>query len=261
MSTVQFGIFSYRTQNHVAKRKRRISAREQDPHRAREAKKYSNPIPSREYILQLLEESGPLDRDAVATALSLKSDDDLEALRRRLKAMCRESQTHRPIRYLSLADHARWAPALLEGWVPDGAVVAFDAIDRIAGQRDWERAILAVFHELQDTGGVFAAAADAAPSGCPWALADLGSRLGWGGVYALAPLDDEGKLRALQARAARRGLALSDPVARYLMARQARHPAHLFAVLDTLDRAALAAQRRLTIPLVRVLLDEADRAH
>jgi DnaA family protein len=178
-----------------------------------------------------------------------------------LKAMCRESQTHRPIRYLSLADHARWAPALLEGWVPDGAVVAFDAIDRIAGQRDWERAILAVFHELQDTGGVFAAAADAAPPGCAWALADLGSRLGWGGVFALAPLDDEGKLRALQARAARRGLTLSDPVARYLMARQARHPAHLFAVLDTLDRAALAAQRRLTIPLVRVLLDEADRAH
>jgi len=178
-----------------------------------------------------------------------------------LKALCRESQAHRPIRYLCLADHARWAPELLDDWVPAGAVVAFDAIDRIAGRRDWERAILAVFHELQDTGGVFAAAADAAPTGCAWALADLGSRLGWGGVFALAPLDDDGKLQALQARAARRGLTLSEPVARYLMARQARHPAHLFAVLDTLDREALAAQRRLTIPLLRALLDDADRTH
>ncbi|MFZ5534365.1 MAG: DnaA regulatory inactivator Hda [Pseudomonadota bacterium] len=178
-----------------------------------------------------------------------------------LKALCRESQAHRPIRYLCLANHARWAPELLDDWVPAGAVVAFDAIDCIAGQRDWERAILAVFHELQDTGGVFAAAADAAPTGSAWALADLGSRLGWGGVFALAPLDDESKLRALQMRAARRGLTLSEPVARYLMAREARHPAHLFAVLDTLDRAALAAQRRLTIPLLRALLDDADRTH
>lgn len=178
-----------------------------------------------------------------------------------LKALCRDSQAHRPIRYLCLTGHARWAPALLEGWAPPGAVVALDAIDRIAGQRAWERAILALFHELQDTGGVFAAAADAAPTGCAWALADLGSRLGWGGVYGLTALDDEGKLRALQMRAARRGLMLTEPVARYLMARQARHPAHLFAVLDTIDRAALAAQRRLTIPLLRALLDDADRSH
>ena len=178
-----------------------------------------------------------------------------------LKALCRESQAHRPIRYLCLADAARWAPALLDGWAPPGAVVAVDAIDHIAGQRDWERALLALFHELQDSGGVFAAAADVAPSGCAWALADLGSRLGWGGVYGLTPLDHEGKLRALQARAARRGLILAEPVARYLMAREARHPAHLFAVLDTLDREALAAQRRLTIPLLRALLGEADRTH
>jgi len=76
----------------VAKPKRSTGARTQDPHRAREAKKYTNPIPSREFILQLLEENGPLDRDGVAGALSLQSDDDLEALRRRLKAMCRDGQ-------------------------------------------------------------------------------------------------------------------------------------------------------------------------
>jgi ribonuclease R len=76
----------------VAKRKRGTSTRAQDPHRAREAKKYSNPIPSREYILQVVEDKGPLNYDAVASALSLTSEEDLEALRRRLKAMARDGQ-------------------------------------------------------------------------------------------------------------------------------------------------------------------------
>ena len=55
-------------------------------------------------------------------------------------------------------------------------------------------------------------------------------------------------------RAQRRGFTLSNAVARYLMTRQARHPAHLFAVLDSLDRGTLAARRRLTIPLLRELM-------
>lgn len=177
-----------------------------------------------------------------------------------LKALCRDSQVHRPVRYLCLDQHAQWRPELLEGWAPVCAVVALDGIDRIAGKRDWEAAILALYHEVQETGGVFAAAAAKPPAGYPWALADLASRLGWGGVFGLQPLDDEGKLRALQMRAERRGLALSDTVGRYLLAREARHPAHLFAILDSLDREALAAQRRLTIPLLRALMARADAA-
>jgi len=140
-------------------------------------------------------------------------------------------------------------------------VVALDAIDQIAGQRAWERVILALYHEIQDSGGVFVAAAAQPPAGYPWALADLASRLGWGGVYALSPLDDAGKLAALQMRARRRGFTLTDAVARYLLARETRHPAHLFAVLDNLDRETLAAQRRLTIPLLRALMAAREVEH
>jgi DnaA family protein len=171
-----------------------------------------------------------------------------------LKALCREAQGHRPVRYLPLDGHAEWHPALMDGWAPAGAVGAFDAIDQIAGQREWERAILTLYHDTQDSGGVFVAAAAQAPGGCPWALADLRSRLGSGGIYGLSPLDDAGKLQALQMRARRRGFTLTDAVARYLLARETRHPAHLFAVLDNLDRETLAAQRRLTIPLLRALM-------
>ncbi len=76
----------------MAKIKRNSSSRNQDPHRAREQKKYANPIPSREFIIQVLEQDGPLDYDQVATALKLSGDEPLEALRRRLKAMARDGQ-------------------------------------------------------------------------------------------------------------------------------------------------------------------------
>ncbi len=65
----------------------------QDPYAQREAEKYENPIPSRELILQLIEHAGlPLGREEIAEAFALESEDQLEALRRRLRAMERDGQ-------------------------------------------------------------------------------------------------------------------------------------------------------------------------
>jgi ribonuclease R len=64
-----------------------------DPYAQREAEKYENPIPSRELILQLIEQAGkPLVRKDIASCFNLESEDDLEALRRRLRAMERDGQ-------------------------------------------------------------------------------------------------------------------------------------------------------------------------
>jgi ribonuclease R len=64
-----------------------------DPYAQREAEKYENPIPSRELILSALEHAGkPLSRVDIAQAFSLDNEDDLEALRRRLRAMERDGQ-------------------------------------------------------------------------------------------------------------------------------------------------------------------------
>ena len=65
----------------------------QDPFAQREAEKYEQPIPSRELILKLLEKLGkPLRRQQIAQQFALDSDADLEALRRRLRAMERDGQ-------------------------------------------------------------------------------------------------------------------------------------------------------------------------
>ena len=64
-----------------------------DPYAQREAAKYEQPIPSRELILQLIEQRGkPIGRKQIAESFSLESEDQLEALRRRMRAMERDGQ-------------------------------------------------------------------------------------------------------------------------------------------------------------------------
>lgn len=66
---------------------------ENDPHASREAAKYDNPIPSREFIAEVLNSApGPLTYDDLAYKLALTTDDNREALRRRLIAMERDGQ-------------------------------------------------------------------------------------------------------------------------------------------------------------------------
>jgi len=64
-----------------------------DPNAEREAARYSRPIASRDALLRLLHDAAePMSYDEVAAALEFTHEDDLEALRRRLKAMVRDGQ-------------------------------------------------------------------------------------------------------------------------------------------------------------------------
>ncbi|MFA7633747.1 MAG: ribonuclease R [Thiohalomonadaceae bacterium] len=67
--------------------------RHQDPFQEREAQKYANPIPSREFIMQLLEDQGvPLNYQEIVKTLDLQEAEQLDALTRRLRAMERDGQ-------------------------------------------------------------------------------------------------------------------------------------------------------------------------
>lgn len=64
-----------------------------DPHADREAQKYDNPIQSREFILKHLKERGaPATHETLCQELGQESEEGIEALRRRLIAMCRDGQ-------------------------------------------------------------------------------------------------------------------------------------------------------------------------
>jgi len=64
-----------------------------DPHAAREARKYEQPITSREALSDFISDSdGPLTAEDIARALGLTAPDRFEALTRRLAAMVRDGQ-------------------------------------------------------------------------------------------------------------------------------------------------------------------------
>ena len=66
---------------------------DKDPHAQREASKYDNPIHSREYILAHLKERGaPATHETLCAEFGFESEESIEALRRRLIAMCRDGQ-------------------------------------------------------------------------------------------------------------------------------------------------------------------------
>ena len=102
-------------------------------------------------------------------------------------------------------------------------------------------------------------AAQAPPALLPWALPDLGSRCAAGAVFQLRVLDEAEQHAALQLRARLRGLELPDETLQWLQRRLPRDMRTLYELLDTLDEAALAAQRRLTVPFIREVLRAARR--
>jgi DnaA family protein len=118
-----------------------------------------------------------------------------------------------------------------------------------------QQALFNAINAAREGGPAVLAAGDAPPARLAL-REDLRTRLGWGLVYQLKALTDSDKLLYLQAEAARRGLALADEVALYLLNHLPRDLGSLHAVLDRLDRHALARQRALTLPLVREALSK-----
>lgn len=162
-------------------------------------------------------------------------------------------QAGRRAAYIPCDPAAALPPGVLEG-LGDLDLVCLDDVDLTAGQSPWEAALFRLFEDLRQVGGRLVVAGSVPAAAAPYALPDLASRLRSGVVLRVQALDDEGRLAALQARARFRGLELPAETGRYLLGRIDRHAASLFQLLDQLDRAALAAQKRLTIPFVREFL-------
>ena len=155
--------------------------------------------------------------------------------------------------YLPLADLAKYGTQLLDN-VEFCDLVCLDDVAAVLGQPEWEEALFHAFNRLRDAGKQLLIAANAAPRKLPIKLPDLQSRLSLALVFQLHELSDDEKLRALQLRASRRGLRLSDDVGRFILARSVRSMTVLFDTLEQLDTASLQAQRKLTIPFLKEAL-------
>lgn len=158
--------------------------------------------------------------------------------------------------FLPLADLAATGPAMLEG-LDSRQLVCIDDVDSVAGNDAWERGLFVLCNGLIEAGHHLVVSAPAAPRESGIVLADLRSRLQRLATFHIQELDEASRMEALQLRASHRGLELPADTARFLMARSRRDMRSLYELLDKLDLEALRAQRRLTIPFVKSVLESA----
>lgn len=164
------------------------------------------------------------------------------------------SQGNHSAVYLPLDFLKEWGTASLEG-LEDQAFIAIDDIDTIAADKDWEEALFHLYNRVRDNGKtILLIAGKKSPSALTIQLPDLRSRLAWGLVLYINELSDELKIIALQQHALKRGFELPKTVALFLINRCARSMHALYQILDRLDEASLAAQRKITLPFVKSIL-------
>jgi len=152
--------------------------------------------------------------------------------------------------YVSLAD-AEFSAELIDSL--DGYnLVALDDIHTVAGVPEWERGLFNLVNFSREAGGRLLFSADAAPSVDSWKLPDLMSRLSWGPVIKLHPLDDGSVRRTIRQAAEQRGMRVDDEAVNYLLTRYQRDLGSLLAALGKLDVASIAEGRaRITVPFLK----------
>jgi DnaA-homolog protein len=170
-----------------------------------------------------------------------------------LQAVCVQASESQRAGYFPLGDLSALGVGVLEG-LPALDCLCFDDIDRVVGQPEWERALFGVFREMDERGARLVVSAQSPPALLAWTLPDLGSRFAASAVFQLRALEDSEQQEALQLHAQARGFELPDETARWLQRRYPRDMHTLHNLLDTLDEAALVAQRRLTVPFIRSVL-------
>jgi DnaA family protein len=135
-------------------------------------------------------------------------------------------------------------------------LAALDGLESIAGVDEDERALFDFHNRARAAGMTIVYAAQVAPDALPLRLPDLHSRLSQCTRITLRGLDDEGRRAVLRDRANRRGLELDAAALDWLLLRVDRNVGELAGLLDRLDRESLAAQRRITVPFLRQVLEQ-----
>lgn len=135
-------------------------------------------------------------------------------------------------------------------------LLALDGIEAIAGRREDEVALFDTHNRARQAGIAVIYAARENPDELKLTLPDLRSRLSQCTRIVLTPLDDDGRAQVLRQRAQRRGLALEEAALEWMLKRMDRDLGGLTQLLDKLDRASLAAQRRITVPFLKRTIDD-----
>lgn len=168
-----------------------------------------------------------------------------------LQASCNlAAKNQRTVCYLTQSEIIGQSADIFDG-LEQIELICLDDIDTWLIDSDWETALFDLINRVRENNGCLMLASAHSPDENFVKLPDLRSRLSWGPVFHLQDLSDKAKYQALSYRARQSGLELPENVADYLMQRYPRDMFGLFERLAVLDKASMAMQRRLTIPLIK----------
>jgi DnaA-homolog protein len=134
-------------------------------------------------------------------------------------------------------------------------IICLDGLEHMAGNEQDEVALFHFYNRARAAHATVIYAARQSPHGLSLLIPDLQSRLGQCARLNLENLDDDGRRSVLLQRALQRGLELDDSVLDFMFKRVGRDLLTLTTLLDKLDRESLAAQRKITVPFLRKLLE------
>ena len=175
-----------------------------------------------------------------------------------LQASCNlAAKNQQTVCYLTQTEITGQSADIFEG-LEQVELVCLDDIETWLIDNNWEAALFNLINRVRENNHRLIMASAQPPDEAFVKLPDLRSRLAWGPVFQLQHLSDKDKYQALRFRARQSGLELPENVADYLMQRYPRDMFGLFERLAVLDKAAMATQRRLTIPLLKSVFAEED---
>jgi len=176
-----------------------------------------------------------------------------------LQAVCVAASESMQSGYYPLREMKSLGEGVLDN-LPQFDCLCLDDLDSVTGHREWELELFRVLREMQERGARLVMSAVVPPALIQWSLPDLGSRCAASTIFQLRALDEDEQREALKLRAHVRGVELPDDTARWLQRRFPRDMRTLYELLDTLDEAALVAQRRLTVPFIRTVLRDSEES-
>ena len=134
---------------------------------------------------------------------------------------------------------------------PTEACIFLDDVHLLDNEK--QIALFNQYNQLKEAGGLLICAGLHAPTQMGL-RDDLATRLAWGLVYQLHPLNDAEKTAALQNHAKERGMKLPDEVTDYCLRYLRRDLPTLMATLDALDEWSLTEKKPITVPMLKKLL-------
>ena len=157
--------------------------------------------------------------------------------------------------YLALAQNQATNPNILSG-LENTKLVCIDDIQTITGNTVWEQAFFRFYNLHREQGNHLIIASSVAPANLNIALPDLKTRLAWGLCLKINAMNDEQRIAALVVKARTMGIEITPRTGQFLLSRCARDFPSLWTLLEKIDYATLAAQRKPTIPLIKEILKQ-----